>query len=180
LDRQNQYTYSDLTAVELALDKKIEIGFKKIDAEVNLQKSSIGIRADFKVWYEAEFSCMRCLSIYNREYKVELHLDYVEGEDPYLKAENMEITAHDADKVYYRGPQIDLSIGIREAIILSQPIIHLCRDDCRGLCPFCGVNLNTKRCSCKTESVGIFSPEIENQADIRAKKSRRHSEKLHQ
>ena len=123
-----------------------------------MQKSSIGIRADFRVRYNAEFYCVRCLCATNRRHDVTLHLDYLEGEDPYLKVDNVEITAHDADKVYYRGPQIDLSIGIREAIILSQPITYLCKDDCRGLCPVCGINLNVKQCSCKTERVGLFTP----------------------
>lgn len=143
--------------MELGLDKKYATKFGKIDAEVNLQKSSIGIRADFRVRYDAEFYCMRCLAASNRRYDVTLHLDYVEGKDPYLEVDNVEITAHDADKVYYRGPQIDLSIGIREAIILSQPITYLCKDDCQGLCPVCGINLNVKHCSCKAEKVGLFT-----------------------
>jgi uncharacterized metal-binding protein YceD (DUF177 family) len=97
--------------------------------------------------------------MHSRDGEVNLHLDYVEGEDPYLKSENVELTPHDADKVYYRGPQIDLAIGIREAIILSQPIMQLCKDDCRGLCPVCGINLNTGTCSCKMERTGAFSPQ---------------------
>jgi uncharacterized protein len=148
-----------LKASEIGLDKKYHLTFKKIRADVSLQKSSIGIRADFSIIYSAEFSCVRCLGAYSRDGDVELHLDYVEGEDPHLKNENVELTAHDADKVYYRGPQIDLAIGIREAIILSLPIMQLCRDDCRGLCPVCGINLNAGSCSCKTEKVGAFTPQ---------------------
>ena len=93
---------------------------------MSLQQSSIGIRADFRVIYSAEFACVRCLGMYERDCDVELHLDYVEGEDPYSKIDNVELTAHEVDKVYYRGPQIDLAVGIREAIILSQPIMNLC------------------------------------------------------
>jgi uncharacterized metal-binding protein YceD (DUF177 family) len=149
--------------------------FNRIDAEVSLQPSSIGIRADFSVSYTGEFSCVRCLGAYSRDYDVDMHLNYVEGEDPYLKSDNVEITAHDADKVYYQGPQIDLSIGICEAIILSQPIMHLCRDDCQGLCPVCGVNLNVKECFCKREKAGVFTPELSKDFDNQAKKGRRSS-----
>lgn len=70
----------------------------------------------------------------------------------------MELTPHDADKVYFHGPFIDLSTGIREAIILSQPINYLCKDDCLGLCPVCGINLNVKTCNCKSDKVGRFAP----------------------
>lgn len=140
---------------------------------MSLQESSIGIRADFRVTYSAEVACVRCLGIYGRDCDVGLYLDYVEGEDPYSKIDNVELTAHEADKVYYRGPQIDLAIGIREAIILSQPSMHLCKDDCRGLCPVCGINLNTEYCSCKIEKVGSFTPQKTKHGNTPAKKGRR-------
>ncbi len=38
---------------------------------------------------------------------------------------------------------------VRDEIILDHPIRILCRPDCRGLCLFCGVNLNTETCDCK-------------------------------
>ncbi len=38
---------------------------------------------------------------------------------------------------------------IREDILLSLPTKILCRDDCKGLCPYCGANLNEKQCGCK-------------------------------
>lgn len=85
----------------------------------------------------------------------------------------MELTAHEADKVYYRGPQIDLAIGIREAIILSQPIMQICKDDCKGLCPVCGKNLNTGSCSCKREKVGAFAPRALSGGGHPAKKARK-------
>ena len=175
LEHQNQYGFHGITAAELGLDKKLSFKFDNIDAEINLQPSAIGIRADFMVSYSAEFSCMRCLAIYKRDCEVDLHLEYVEGDDPHMKSENVEITAHDADRVHYRGPQIDLSIGIREAIILSQPITRLCRDDCPGLCPVCGKDLNARKCTCKVEKVGVFTPQVNTQKKHRVKKNRRTS-----
>jgi uncharacterized protein len=154
------------------LEEKFPIQFKKISAEVTLQKSPIGIRADFRVKYSAEFACVRCLCLYGRDGDGALHLDYIEGQDPYLEIDNVELKAHDADKVYYRGPHIDLAVGVREAIILSQPIMHLCKDDCRGLCPVCGINLNLERCSCIKEKAGTFTPQKTSNASIPRKKKR--------
>ncbi len=38
-------------------------------------------------------------------------------------------------------------------VIVGIPNKHLCREDCKGLCPVCGKNLNFGECDCKTESV---------------------------
>ena len=45
----------------------------------------------------------------------------------------------------------DISEDIRTEMTLALPMNLLCRDDCRGLCPVCGENLNRKRCSCHPE-----------------------------
>lgn len=44
---------------------------------------------------------------------------------------------------------IDLSNNIREDILMSIPSKPLCRENCRGLCPRCGQDLNVKECGCK-------------------------------
>jgi uncharacterized protein len=43
---------------------------------------------------------------------------------------------------------VDLTENIREDIILELPQRALCQDDCRGLCPRCGQNLNESACQC--------------------------------
>ena len=45
--------------------------------------------------------------------------------------------------------QLDLDALVSDDIFLSLPTKFLCREDCRGLCPVCGQNLNDGPCSCK-------------------------------
>jgi DUF177 domain-containing protein len=52
----------------------------------------------------------------------------------------------------YEGEDIDLSPLIREQILLALPTRPLCREDCRGLCPQCGANLNLGPCGCRAET----------------------------
>ena len=50
------------------------------------------------------------------------------------------------------GPgDLDLADAIREELILSLSTLALCRPDCKGLCPRCGINLNEDRCECSHE-----------------------------
>lgn len=67
-----------------------------------------------------------------------------DGDDP--RAEDLEFSMYDGDEV-------DLSPLIREQVLLALPTRPLCRDDCRGLCPHCGVNLNRATCDCRVETL---------------------------
>jgi uncharacterized protein len=48
---------------------------------------------------------------------------------------------------------IDLGEDVRQYTILALPPKMLCGDDCAGLCPSCGTNLNKKTCQCQKEEV---------------------------
>jgi uncharacterized protein len=51
-----------------------------------------------------------------------------------------------------KGDVVDLEPMLREVIVLEFPIAPVvCRDDCKGLCPECGVNRNEVECACDTE-----------------------------
>ena len=63
------------------------------------------------------------------------------GEGAGLGSEDVELSE-------YEGDEIDLSPPIREQLFLAMPTIALCREDCRGLCPRCGTNLNQAACGC--------------------------------
>ncbi len=51
-----------------------------------------------------------------------------------------------------REKVIDLTEDVREDILMTFPFGSLCREDCRGLCPACGQNLNVRQCACATTS----------------------------
>lgn len=53
------------------------------------------------------------------------------------------------DEVYeYAGDRIELEQAVMDNLFLHIPLASICKEDCRGLCPDCGVNLNTTECSC--------------------------------
>lgn len=47
-----------------------------------------------------------------------------------------------------QAPQIDLAPCVWEELVLAQPSRFLCGEECRGMCPRCGVNLNKGNCKC--------------------------------
>jgi uncharacterized protein len=63
-------------------------------------------------------------------------------------AEDGDLRAEDVEYSQYEHDEIDLSPPIREQVLLALPTRPLCREDCRGLCPRCGANLNLGKCGC--------------------------------
>lgn len=55
------------------------------------------------------------------------------------------------DISFYEGDGVRLEDVLREYVLLAQPMRSLCRDDCQGLCPQCGANLNKTACGCAHE-----------------------------
>ena len=58
----------------------------------------------------------------------------------------------DGDAYPFSGEELDLSDLVRDTILLNMENYVLCKDDCRGLCPVCGCDLNTVQCSCEQEA----------------------------
>lgn len=132
--------------------------FGSISAVIKLNSSAIGITADFKVAFKVYLKCTRCLDTFTRDFQAGLYLNYIQGKDPNKDAEKVDLKNSEVECVYVSGNNIDLSVGIREAIVLSLPITFLCREQCRGLCPVCGIDRNKTKCKCKVEKVSLFAP----------------------
>ena len=54
----------------------------------------------------------------------------------------------DPDQYPLEGYEVDLSEIAKESLLLEMPLRFLCGDECQGLCPVCGTNLNDQRCTC--------------------------------
>lgn len=91
----------------------------------------------------ATLPCRRCLTDTPVKVQDEAHLIFaVTGEE-----------APEDPDVYTFGPrdrELDLRPAVRELWLINAPAFALCREDCRGLCPTCGADLNAGPCGCPT------------------------------
>lgn len=91
--------------------------------------------------------CARCLEDFTIDLDRPFHFVLL----PHSTAgPELELEEDDLDLSYYSGEEIDVSPLVREQLLLALPTQPLCRQDCRGLCPSCGVNRNREECSCPT------------------------------
>jgi len=57
------------------------------------------------------------------------------------------------EAIYYEDDEIDLTEDIINTIVLSLPMKPLCSEECKGMCPRCGANLNKEKCDCVVEDI---------------------------
>ena len=88
--------------------------------------------------------CDRCLE----EFAMDLATPIDES---YYRVDEAPADPDDDERIYGEDDIIDISSDIEQAFLLTLPIRIVCRDDCRGLCPGCGRNLNAEECSCTAD-----------------------------
>lgn len=150
-----------MTVDELGVPAERFPDLRDANVRVSLFKVPDGISADFEVDFAAVTPCVRCLEDVEVKLKEKYHLDYVAGRDPNEKSETVNLDPCEIERVYSRGSEIDLSVGIRETIILVLPIAPVCKTDCAGLCPVCGRNLNEGACLCRPVKTDLFESKTE-------------------
>jgi uncharacterized protein len=105
------------------------------------------IRLKGKLETDLEVACARCLEPVLLPVKRNFDLLYRPlGTDS--GHEELSVTDAEAEIGYYQGEGLLLEDTLREQVLLSVPLKALCREDCKGLCPHCGKNLNESECSC--------------------------------
>jgi len=96
---------------------------------------------------EIELDCSRCLEPFTLPVVTDFDLRYVPRIENVGEGER-EVEEDDLATAFYDEDQIDLGHLIMEQFQLALPMKALCKDDCKGLCPNCGTNLNTGTCDC--------------------------------
>ncbi|MCZ6857141.1 MAG: DUF177 domain-containing protein, partial [Gemmatimonadetes bacterium] len=92
---------------------------------------------------DVDATCRRCLSSTPCQIDAQVNLVFTEDQD----------TDDPSEYVVPEGTVVlDLSEAIREELILALEAYVLCREDCKGLCPSCGTDLNTNSCDCRPPS----------------------------
>ena len=128
---------------------------KDILITITVEKKHSGQLDDFvfvfgkvKIIYPAE--CVRCLAATQQEISCSLNTCFVknsfEDSPEYRDSTEIYINSQDRDLHFYKSNQIDIKSVILEEVYVNKNHFPLHNDDCRGLCPICGENLNKSSC----------------------------------
>jgi uncharacterized protein len=127
------------------------------ELDLYMEDQNVFVRGQLDGWIEV--ACSRCVGPAKLVVSEPLAVTYLPHgqvaaeDDEELAGDEAEVPASAADAedmdVYsYEGEEVDLAPLLREQVILAVPFAPLCREDCKGLCPVCGIDLNTGNCTC--------------------------------
>lgn len=130
---------------------------KDVKELVSLQPVQFRLKVSFAGGYyqltgemeaRGELSCAKCLQVFSFHLQIPIQETMTEKEELSEEEERQDILQI-ADGVIHLNPLLE------SLLILHLPYVPQCREDCQGLCPHCGVNLNHQSCDCRKEKVDI-------------------------
>ncbi len=128
----------DLDYLELDMGKMPIL--EPVKVKIVIARAKDGVAVGGYVRTAIEHPCTRCLTPVRVEINGTIEALYLpesfQSETKEVELENLR------NVIYYKNPVIDLTDRIIEAMVLEVPEQVLCKPDCKGLCPYCGINLN--------------------------------------
>ncbi len=129
-----------------------------VKAEVELTSFGGSVALEAQVGFPLTMPCDRCCEVFTREYAYRFSHAIVR---------ELASSEDDGEFILVEDGRLDLDGLLREDILLELPGKFLCREDCAGLCPKCGKNLNEGPCGCSQREIdprwealkGFFGPE---------------------
>lgn len=110
-----------------------------IKADVIMENTGETLAGRAKISTKLALSCGRCLEEFTFPLLFELH----------LMAAERSVYEDNGEMILIEDEQADIMPRIEEEIFSLIPFNPLCSEDCKGLCPFCGINKNLQNCSCE-------------------------------
>ncbi len=111
-----------------------------------VERSGDRVTVRGSVHSRAHLECARCLREFDLPLEAPLVV-YAERTGSASREEQAELERDD-HMLFHDGRRLDLRETVREILLLELPITPCCREDCPGLCPKCGADLNLGPCDC--------------------------------
>jgi uncharacterized protein len=119
-----------------------------VHAEITIKKGGEEVFIKGRIKTLLSFVCSRCLVPY--EFPVDSHFDLVYLPEELEEAKD-ELDSGDLNTSFYYSRRIDLKEVVLEQFNLTFPVKPLCSENCQGICPVCGRDINSGECSCVME-----------------------------
>jgi uncharacterized protein len=103
-------------------------------------------RFKFKLKTQSRYTCDRCLDDFNTDLDEESEQLYQLGHSDLDSDDEITILPENSH-------EIDITKAIQDTFMINRPMQNLCNEECKGLCPKCGKNLNFENCVCTDDKI---------------------------
>jgi uncharacterized protein len=129
-----------------------ELSFEeKIVTHLSLYRVERFVNVSGKIGTKISLQCARCLEKFSYVEDAEFAIECRPASEAEQRGE-VHLSADEMDVLYYRDDVIDIDELVMGQVAEIIPAKPLCREDCRGICPQCGQNLNRRDCGCTPET----------------------------
>lgn len=137
---------------ELALNEQELklIGPAEIRGRVHRRGEEVELAGQLSASVEA--TCARCLKPVKLPVSAQFSERFVPAVSWRSEAEH-ELREEDLNLAVFNGEAIEVADLVREEILLAMPAQVLCRENCKGLCPVCGIDRNVSTCECEARQI---------------------------
>lgn len=133
---------------ELTLDEgRVRLRGETV-AEGRARRKGEEVRLTGKIRAGVEIACDRCLRPVAAPLEVEFEESFIPSAADAREGEEKELGSDDLLLSVYEGDAVDVDELVREQILLALPTRFVCGEECKGLCPTCGADLNAEACDC--------------------------------
>lgn len=138
---------------ELPLEDELMRLASEAKVEGRASKKHEQIRMRGTIDASVEVACDRCVAPIIVPVSADFDVTYVPVESQEVEPEATELQEEELSFATYEGVYLDIDELAREQLLLALPTRQLCREDCQGLCPTCGADLNTGTCQCEQQEI---------------------------
>jgi len=131
------------------VDETIDIAgsTSRVQGKVKLTRTNRCILVKGGLHTEVEVSCSRCLSLFRYPLVLNIEEEYFPITDV-VSGASLPLPDEPGCFIIDEHHLLDLTEAVQQYALLAIPMKPLCRQDCAGLCPNCGHNLNREPCHC--------------------------------
>ena len=119
----------------------------EVYGEVKLLRTNRGILVRCTLYTEIQVTCSRCLSVFRCPLTLNIEEEYFPVIDV-ISGASLSLSEEPGSFTIDENHILDLTEAVRQYALLAKPMKPLCCENCAGLCPRCGQNLNQGLCSC--------------------------------
>jgi uncharacterized protein len=124
----------------------------KVESTVKLTRTNRGILVQGTVFARIPVECSRCLKVFDYPLTIKIEEEFFPEIDVNSGAP-LEIPDDPGSFIIDEHHILDLSEAIRQNALLAIPMKPLCQEECAGLCPTCGKDLNQGQCNCTNTDI---------------------------